>query len=134
MSINTNLGSFRKWKIGSEIRNILLQDEAIGKMVGTKVYPVVAPEGTEDEFIVYRREKYSKEVVHQGVYMDSVLISVTTVSDSYDTAAEIADKIDLALIGEHITKDKKKIRIQLEDSSEGFADNKYYQSLVLRVS
>ena len=64
---NTALNSLQKWDIGNRIRTVLLADDGIAAMVGQNIYPIVAPENTDGDFIVYRRESYSKSGVKMGV-------------------------------------------------------------------
>ena len=52
---NNSLGSYQKWFIGNDIRSILLDDEEIVNQVGTDIYPLIAPENTEGDFIIYMR-------------------------------------------------------------------------------
>lgn len=57
-----------KFKITSIIRQMLIDDEILRNYISAtvdgeveyKIYPIVAPEGTVGDFIVYYREQYSK--------------------------------------------------------------------------
>ena len=65
---NSALGSYQKWFIGNVVRSILVADEEVSEQVGNKVFPLVAPENTVGDFIVYSRQKYAKDTVKTGVY------------------------------------------------------------------
>ena len=133
MICNTALGSYRKWKIGNDIRDILLGDAAVSGQVGNHIYPIVAPENTLGDFIVYSRQEYSKDLVKAGVYQDICRVAVVGVSDNYDNAIDLAENIDLALTGTHTNENGVRIEITLEDSTETFEDNKYIETLLFRI-
>ena len=133
MICNTAFNSYRKWYIGNDIRDILLADDAISGQVGNHIYPIVAAENTIGDFIVYSRQEYSKDLAKAGVYQDVCRVAVVAISDNYDNAIALADKIDLALTGTHTNDQGVRIEITLEDSTETFDDNKYIETLLLRI-
>lgn len=130
---NTGLGSFQKWHIGNDIREILLADADVHEKVGENIYPLVAPENVAGEFLVYNRAKYSKETVKMGVWSDDCQLVITAVSDDYDSALDLAAAIDNALVGQHTNSDGMKFTVELVDSSEEFSDLKYIETLLLRI-
>lgn len=133
MICNTSLNSFRKWHIGNDIRDILLSDSGVTAQVGQHIYPIIAAEGTDGDFIVYSRQEYSKNSVKQGVYEDNCVVAVVAISDSYDRAVDLADNIDLALTGTHTNTNGDSFEIVLQDSSETFEDFKYIETLLFRI-
>ena len=133
MICNSALNSYRKWYIGNDIRDILLADEAVYNQVGNHIYPIVASENTVGDFIVYSRQEYSKTSVKQGVYQDDCKVAVVVVSDNYDNAIALADKIDAALTGTHTINEGVDIDITLFDSSETYEDNKYIETLLFSI-
>ena len=133
MVCNTALNSFRKWHIGNDIRDILLSDSGVTAQVGQHIYPIIAAEGTDGDFIVYSRQEYSKSSVKQGVYEDNCIVAVVAISDSYDRAVDLADNIDLALTGTHTNTNGDKFDIILQDSTETFEDLKYIETLLFRI-
>ena len=133
MICNTALNSYQKWFIGNDIRDILLSDSGITEQVSAEhIYPLVAPENTKGDFIVYLRQKYSKDTVKAGVYSDDCEVAVIGISDNYDNAIALASKIDNALTGTHRIGEEK-LDILLIDSTEVFEDNKYIETLVFRI-
>lgn len=135
MICNTALNSYQKWFIGNDIRDILLADPEVSAQVSAEhIYPLVAPENTKGDFIVYIRQKYSKETVKAGVYEDECEVAVVGVSDNYDNAIALASKIDNALTGTHTNDSGRKIQIILADSTEVFEDNKYIETLVFKIN
>ena len=133
MICNTALNSYQKWFIGNDIREILLADSAVSIQVGSHVYPIVAAEDTKGDFIVYSRQKYSKDLVKTGVYQDECEVAVVAISDNYDNAVALASKIDNALTGTKINDNGARIDITLVDSTETFDDNKYIETLLFRI-
>ena len=89
---NIGLGSYQKWFIGNDIRDILISNEDITAQVGDNIYPCIAPLNTEGDYIIYMRNKYAKSTVKQGVYMDECEVAVVVVSDNYDNAIALASK------------------------------------------
>lgn len=130
---NTGLGSYQKWFIGNDIRAFLLNDEDIVKQVGENIFPLIAPETTDGDFIIYMRNRYSKSAVKMGVYQDECEVAVVGISDNYDSAIELASKIDNALSGQHTLENGVKLQIILSDSTETFEDNKYIETLVFNI-
>lgn len=131
--MNTGLGSFQKWRIGSIVREILLGNADLVALVGEDIFPIVAPEGTLGNFIVYRRDKYSKEYSKMGVTDDICELIVTAIADDYDTALEIAILLDNTLTGKHVTSDGEGFTMKLIDSGEAFGDNKYAETLLFEI-
>lgn len=128
-----NLGSYQKWFIGNDIRKMLLNDEGITEQVNTNIFPLIAPESTEGDFIIYMRNKYSKSAVKMGVYQDECEVAVVAISDNYDSAVALASKIDNALSGLHTLENGVRLQINLADSTEVFEDNKYIETLVFNI-
>lgn len=131
-SRNNYLQSYQKWAVGNDIRRYLMADTAITATVGNNIYPIVAPEGVNGNFIVYQRDKYSKSWSKMGVYEDDCQVFVTIVSDNYDTAIRLAGLVDNALVGDH-KETTHEISIDLVDSTENWEDNKYIETLLLKI-
>lgn len=130
---NTGCQSYQKWFIGNDIRAILLADEDVRAQVGNHIYPCVAAENTDGDFIVYSRQKYSKQDTKMGVYSDECNVAVVGLSNNYDDAISLASKIDNALTGFHVVGNNVKIKIELIDSTEVFDDNKYIETLLFAI-
>lgn len=126
------LGSFQKWFIGNYIREILLDDGDVVGFVGQDIFPLVAPENTEGDFIIYSRVHYQREKVKMGIYEDDAQVELTIVSDIYDNALQIAAAVDNALTGEHEIYGQKFL-IDLVDSSEEYYDNKYCEKIIYSI-
>lgn len=118
------------FKITTELRAILLNTPEIVSLVDDKVFPIVAPEGTEGDFITYQRDGYRQTYSQMGVSEQIPVVNVAAISDDYDHSQEIASLIYDALSGDFQTPD---ITIQLEDSTEDFIDNKFIQVLQFSI-
>lgn len=130
---NSGSQSLQKWFIGNTVRAILLADEDVSEQIGTKIFPLVAPEGTNGDFIVYSRERYAKQASKMGVYQDECDVAVVGISDNYDKAIALASKIDNALTGYHKLENGYEIKINLKNSSEVFDDGKYIETLLFEI-
>lgn len=128
-----NIGSLQKWKIGNDVRALLLDNAELVDRVGTDIFPIVAPENTDGEFILYQRDKYRKSWVKQGVYEDECHLLITAVADDYDAALDLAEMIDNTLTGKHINNEGKQFSMDLIDSTEEYSDNKYVETLLFEI-
>lgn len=122
-----------KFRIGTTIRKLLIENEEVKKLVGDKIFPLVAPQSIEGDLIVYYRDEYSKDYTKMGVYNDNCKVFVTIVSDNYDRSQEIAEAVDNALEGTFFQNTENQIQIRLSDSTEDYADNKYIQVLLFEI-
>ena len=117
-----------KFKIGTTIRQLLLNDEKIHNAVGDNIFPLIAPEETTGSFIIYQRDEYSKAYTKQGIYEEACIIYITVVADTYDTSQKIA--IDVNDLLENYTDN---FRIRLTDSTEDYAESKFIQVLKFNI-
>ena len=122
-----------KFRIGTVIRKILIDNEDVKQLVGDKIFLLVAPQSTEGDLIVYYRDEYSKDYTKMGVYNDNCKVYVTIVSDSYDRSQEIAEAVNNALEGTFFQNTDNQIQVRLSDSTEDYADNKYIQVLLFEI-
>ncbi len=119
-----------KLAITTEVRAILLADEEITSLIGEKVFPIVAPNGTEGDFIIYQRDGYKQEYTKMGVARQVPTVFINAVSDDYERSLELASLIYETLSGSFSNPD---MTIQLEDSTEDYSDGKYFQVLQFSV-
>lgn len=118
------------FKITTEVRAILLASDSIKDIVDEKIFPVIAPENTEGDFIAYQRDGYKQDRTKFGVYRQVPIVNVIAVSENYDRSQELASLIYDTLSGDFTDPD---IYIELEDSTEDFIDNKYIQVLQFSI-
>lgn len=119
-----------KFKITTKVRQALLANAEISAMVGSRIFPVVAPKNTKGDFIIYQRDEYSKDYTKQGIYQEACKVYVNAISEDYDRSQELAYQINEALEGFH---QELNMDIKLIDSTEDFEDNKYIQVLLFDI-
>lgn len=127
-----------KFKVCNTIRKFLMNNETIQLLVGNRIFPILSIEKAGDgDFIVYQRESYSQMKTKQGIYDQQVSVFITCVSSDYDTSQEIAEQVYLALqnVNNYRDPDNGVIinSIDLEDSTEDYAADKYLQVLKFRI-
>ena len=122
-----------KFRIGSTIRKLLIENEVVKELVGEKIFPLVAPQETKGDLIVYYRDEYSKDYTKMGVYNDNCKVYIVIVSEDYDRSQEIAEAVNEALEGTFFQNTDNQIQIRLSDSTEDYADNKYIQVLLFEI-
>lgn len=118
------------FKITTEVRAILLDNPEVASLVDDKVFPIVAPENTEGDFITYQRDGYKQLYTQFGVAEQVPYVNVVAVSDDYNRSQELASLIYDTLSGDFRNPD---ITIKLEDSTEDFIDNKFIQVLQFSI-
>lgn len=118
------------FKITTELRAILLDNEEIINLIDDKIYPIIAPEDTDGSFIVYQRDGYKQVYSKLGVAEQIPIVNIAAVSDNYDCSQVLASLIYNSLSGKFRDPD---IHIQLEDSTEDFIDSKFIQVLQFSI-
>ena len=127
------INSFSKLGITIDIRKLLINDIDINSFVGTKIYPITAPQNTIGDVIVLESKR------NHGVYGQQVLfqnicdVYIYSVSENYDNSLNIAKKIYEVIEGVHLNHENYEYRCTLIDSSEGLIDKKYYQELKFEI-
>lgn len=118
------------FKITTEVRALLLDNPNIVSLIEDKIFPVIAPESTEGDFITYQRDGYKQVYTKYGVADQIPYVNVVAVSDDYNRNQELA-----VLIYDTLSGDFRKLdmHIQLEDSTEDFIDGKFIQILQFSI-
>ena len=119
----------KNFKIGSEIRNVILSSSAVKNAVETKVFPLIANAGTTFPFIVYRRSSYSpisnKDILNESVYMEIAIIC-----NNYEQSVSIANDVaDVLLKYESDSIEE----IKVTNISEEFISNSFVQKVNLQI-
>lgn len=124
-----------KFSVCTLIREKLLEDEKIKELVGTQVFPIIAPEGTEGNYIVYVRDEYSIDRTKVGIAFHNCIVFISCVSSSYDESQKIADAVFQALDGKYrINTEQHNINsIELIDSTEDYDGDVYIQTLSFSI-
>lgn len=118
-----------KFKITTVLRQILLSDERFVNLVGDKVFPLFAPEGTEGDIVLYTRDEYSLDYSKMGITSQLCNVYINVVSSDYDRGQDIAELIFNILQGDF----SDGLKIRMLDSTEDYADKKYIQVLLFSI-
>lgn len=120
-------------QIGKVIYQLLQQNSKLTKIVGKKIYPLIADQTTTFPFIIYRRSR-----LYQGDNKDytdeTANIEIYIATETYKEGIEIAELVRESL--EHkegVLADIDISDIVLEDASEEFLDNTFIQNLNFKI-
>lgn len=121
--------STEKFTVGSYAREYLLGIKAISDLVGTRIYPGIAPEDTVGIFVTYERDSYELFNSKMGIYMQEANIAYEVVSDTYDEGQALAVLILENLQGRH-----GDMKFEVVDSAEYYKEKKYRQVILFKIS
>lgn len=121
--------SLEKLTISTIARAILLQDSEIVSLVGTKIFPSVAPPDTPSPFVVYERDAYDTEEVKMGIVREIAVVTYEIVSDDYDTGLQIAVAMHRVLQGDH-----NDLTFEIVNSAERYAEGKFRQLIDFKIT
>ena len=124
------MSAISKFKVTTTIREILLENPNITKLVGDRIKPVIAPKDTDGDFILYQRDEYSKDYTKMGVCSEKCRVWINAISESYRRSQELAYQINESLEGYHTDLN---LDIKLIDSTEEPTDGKYIQILLFEI-
>ena len=121
--------STEKLTVCNYARTYLLTIPAIAAIVGERIYPCIAPEGTTGTFVVYERDSYEVDTSKFGIYKQEANIAYQIVSDTYDEGQALAVLILENLQGRH-----NDMQFDVIDSSEYYTEKKYRQVLLFKIN
>lgn len=82
------------------LRDALLLDPAVALLIGTRVYPVIAPATAALPFVTWRRSGIQREQTLAGpMGMPTVLVAFDIYDTTYEAVRDIADRVRAALDG-----------------------------------
>jgi hypothetical protein len=121
-------------RIGKAINDILSKDAAVIAIVGTKLYPIAAPQENPLPFVVYRRNNINPDYVKDGWAADNGAIQINALSSDYAESVSLIHAVRKALelkrgvfAGVHIDS------IYVAGANETVDANTYIQELVFQV-
>lgn len=119
----------KNFKVGKEVISILTNDTNVTKLIGNKVFPIVANEGTTFPFAVYRRTSYRPENTKDGTG-EIVSIEINLLSQKYEEAVNLADVVATAL-------DRKETDliedIQITNISEDYIEDTFVERIYIDI-
>lgn len=124
-------------EIGRVIISILQQDKELSKLVGSKIFPLIADKGTSFPFIVYRRDSLTPSSNKDSLIYDTqVRMSMIIASSDYRQGLGICSKvIDVLLASQGRTIGGLEITdLELQDASEEYREDTFLQLLSITVN
>ena len=112
--------------VNKHIFRILSKDEALAKMVGKNIYPLVDEEDVKLPFITFTKSSVVPSYYKVGVADDKVSFTVNIVANDYVTTVNIAERIRQLLEGRTSSYFK---RIELSNCYENYSNDNYVQNL-----
>lgn len=97
----------------------------------TKIYPLVAENGTTYPYVVYFRTNINVQGISKDGYcLDIVTYNIVAISDRYDESVEIANEIRRVMEKKKLITDDLVLHDnKLISATERYADNAYIQEL-----
>ena len=118
------------YEASKEIRGVLLDDASIVEAVGDNVFPLVADEGTEGDYITLQRDGFIQDTTKMGVARRDPYVYVCVVSADSQRSQDIAGLVVKALEGRYT---EPEMEIRLEDDTEEYEAGKYIQVMKFLV-
>lgn len=103
-------------------RNAIVTDTAVAALVGSRIYPVLAPATAALPFAVYRRSSIQRQQTLAGPSgLPTVNMEVQIYSSTYESAREVADAFRSVLDGYAGTLNNVEVQnASLEQESDDF--------------
>lgn len=104
------------------LRTALVSTTVVTSMVGTRIYPLLAPKTAALPFITWRRAGVSREHTLAGpMGMPSVTVEMQSFANTYEDAREVADRVRLVLDGYRGTVNNTEVKsVSLENELDDF--------------
>lgn len=104
------------------LRAALIGNAAVASMVGSRVYPLLAPKTSSLPFITWRRAGITREHTLAGpMGMPNVSVEMQAFAATYEDARELADRVRLVLDGYGGTVNNVEVRnVSLENEADDF--------------
>lgn len=122
-------------QIGKAVYQILSNDTKVKEKVKSKIYPLVANQGTTFPFIIYKRTGI-EPVTSKDRFICSELttVDVTVASDRYDESIELAELVKDALSGKNgIYSGINIIDINMISADEDYIEDTFIQTLTFNI-
>lgn len=105
------------------LRTALVGDAAVNALVGTRIYPVLAPASALLPYVTWRRSGIEREqTLGSPMGMPRVSVEYSIYGTTYEEARQLADAMRVVLDGYGGTSDNTEVKqASLEDESDDFA-------------
>jgi len=104
------------------LRSALVASATVSELVGSRIYPILAPQTAALPFIVWRRSGISREHTLAGpMGVSTVSVEMQLLAATYEQAREVADRCRLVLDGYGATLNNTEVKhVSLEQESDDF--------------
>jgi hypothetical protein len=104
------------------LRTALVGTTAVTSLVGTRIYPVLAPASASLPFVTWRRSGVQREqTLGRPMGMPRVSVEYSIYGTTYEEARQVADAMRLVLDGYGGTSNNTEVKqTSLEDESDDF--------------
>lgn len=104
------------------LRSALVASPAVSALVGSRVYPLLAPKTASLPFITWRRAGITREHTLAGpMGMPNVSLEVQSLAGTYEDVRELADRVRLVLDGYGATVNNVEVKhVSLENEADDF--------------
>lgn len=104
------------------VRSTLVGNAGVAAIIGSKVYPVLAPASAALPFVTWRRIGVQRQQSLSGpVGMPTVLLSVDVFAETYEGVRDLADAVRVCLDGWGGTVDTVRVaNVSLTNEADGF--------------
>jgi hypothetical protein len=104
-------------------RSALIADADVAAMVGTRVYPVIAPATADLPFVTWRRSGVQRQHTLAGpMGMPTVILTVDIYATTYEAVRDLADKCRRVLDGYGTAETDSVVvkNVSLDNEADGF--------------
>lgn len=104
------------------LRTALVGNTSVTSMVGTRIYPLLAPKTAALPFITWRRSGISREHTLAGpMGMPNVSVEMQSFAATYEDVRQLADRVRVVLDGYGGTVNNVEVKhVSLEQESDDF--------------
>jgi hypothetical protein len=104
------------------LRSALVASANVSELVGSRIYPILAPQTAALPFIVWRRSGISREHTLAGpMGVSTVSVEMQLLAATYEQARELADRCRVVLDGYGATLNNTEVKhVSLEQESDDF--------------
>lgn len=120
--------------IGRFIYDTIIADSELEKTLGLsdRVFPIVAEDGTNSPFVIYKRIGLTSNCCKDGYYEDRVSVEIKAVCDSYIQSIQVINRIRKIFECQHFQYDNMKIEdVTIANAFESYEYNQYTQTINL---
>ena len=104
------------------LRSVLIRAPAVAILLGTRVYPILAPASAALPFVVTRRSGINREHTLAGpMGMPNVSVEMQSFAATYEDVRQLADRVRVVLDGYGGTVNNVVVKnVSLENESDDF--------------